>query len=512
MNTTTAYTPLESLLLFQSLTAWGTDPDVFIRTSNLLKTNTLIRDGDTYDPGRLSPDALRELYLQLLREELRLEATQGEGKGDASPTRKRKLASPQLPTIKDANEYSEKLPQLVDRLYGRYRDLMIKSIREDERKYETLQREIAEIERGEWDERILKEDHGRSKRTPSVALEESRPTNATGESPATAGVLQDGQQIEAAPSDATQADGQQPQKDPSPSPGPATREELKPEGLAISDVLNSREPSPPKVTEQPTVSQAETPPPVLPPLGHQITSSQDKLPDPPPLQPVQQRPPENWRWEQYQGTQVPHQQPPYPPNSNYPQFSQPPYPPHPQGPHRGSFSVPPGHALPPPQGHAPSSPINNNHPPPVVLPPPNIERDPGSPGTAHLNQLADAAEQQQYRPTSASPLAPQGGVPSAQYGQPYPAYPPQYMNDGRPLTGNGTPPQWNPNFAPPYPPPPNNYSYPLPPAGQQPFSATPNILQQGQRQYNSPYNPSQGPQPVLESLHINSKTTSFTRY
>jgi Bromodomain len=495
MNTTTAYTPLESLLLFQSLIVWGTDPDVFIRTSTLLKTNTLIRDGETYDPGRLSPDALRELYLQLLREELRLEATQGEGKGDASPTRKRKLQSPQLPTIKDANEYSEKLPQLVDRLYGRYRDLMIKSIQEDERKYETLQREIAEIERGEWDERILKDDRERSKRTPSVALEESKPTKATGESPTPVSeVVQDGQQTEA-PSDSTQTDGQQPQKDPSLSPVPAAPEEPKPEGLAISDVLNSREPSPPKVIEPLTASQTENPPPILPPIGHQRTSSQDKLPGPPPLQPVQNRPAENYRWEQYQGAPLPQQQSPYPANSNYPQFPQPQYPPYPQGPHRGSFSVPPGHGL-PPQGHVPSSPISGSHPSPIILPPPNIGRGPGSPGTQHLNQLADAAEQQQYRATSASPLVQQGGVPGAQYGQPYPAYPPQYMNDGSPLTGNGTPPQWNPNYAPPYPPPPN-YNYPHPPQpGPQPFSATPNIIQPGQRQYNSPYIPSQGPRPV----------------
>lgn len=499
MSTITAYTPLESLLLFQSLTVSGTDPEVFIRTSALLKTNALIRDGDTYDPGRLSPDALRELYLQLLREELRLEATQGEGKGDASPTRKRKLPSPQLPTIKDANEYSEKLPQLVDRLYGRYRDLMIRSIREDEAKYDTLQREIAEIERGGWDERILKEDRSRSKRTPSVALEESRPTKATGESPATvSGALPGGQQIEAS-SDSTQRDGQQPQKHPSPSPGPAAHEESKSEDLAIGDAPNSREPSPPKATEPPTVSQDDNLPPILLPLGHQRTSGQDKLPGTPSLQPTQQQPPENWRLEQHQGAPLPHQQSQYPANSNYPQSPQPQYPPHPQGPHRGSFSVPPGHGLPPPQGHVPSSPINNNHHPPVSLPPPNIGRGPGSPGTEHLNQLADAAEQQQYRPTSASPLMPQGGVPGAHYVQPYPAYPPQYLNDGRPMTGNDTPPQWNSNYPPPYPPPPNNYNHPPPPADQQPLSTTPNIPQPGQRQYNSPYNPSQGPRPVASS-------------
>lgn len=494
MSTVTAYTSLESLLLFQALTVWGTDPDVFIRTSTFLKTNTLIRDGETYDPGRLSPDALRELYLQLLRQELRLEATQAEGKGDASPSRKRKLQSPQLPTIKDANEYGEKLPSLVDRLYGRYRDLVIKSIREDERKYETLQREIAEIERGEWDERILREERDRSKRTPSVALEESASTKATTESPATVPrISPDDQQTEAPPDSIQIAVPQPPEELPS-SPQPMVEVEPKPEGLAISDVLNSRESSPPKAIEPPTVLQEEKLP-ILPPIGHQRTSSQDKLPRPPILQPVQQRPPENYRWEEYQGVPLPQQHSPYPPNSNYPQFSQPPSQPHSQGPHRGSFSVPPSHAL-PSQGHIQSSTINNGHPPPLILPPPNGGRGPASPGTQHLNQLADAAEQQQYRATSASPLATQGGVPNTLYGQPYQPYPPQYMSDGRPLTGHGTPPQWNPNYAPQYVPPPPNYSYPPPPPGQQPFSATPNIIQPGPRQYNSPYNPSLGARPA----------------
>ncbi len=497
MNTTTAYTPLESLLLFQSLTAWGTDPDVFIRTSTLLKANALIRDGDTYDPGRLSPDALRELYLQLLREELRLEAIQGEGKGDASPTRKRKLQSPPLPTIRDANEHSDKLPQLVDRLYGLYRDFMIRSIREDERKYETLRREIAEIEKGEWDERILKESRGRSKRTPSVVLEQSTPTKASGQPPAiVSGVLRDGQSTEA-PSDSMQADEQQPPKDLPPSPCPAAGVELKSEALGITDVLDSREPSPPKVPEQPIVSQAENPSSVLPPIDHQRTPSQDKLPGLSTTQPVQ-RPPENLRWEQPQGASLPQQQPPYPANSSYPQFSQPQYPPYLQGPHRGSFSLPPSHDL-PPQGHVTPSPINTSRPAHIIFHPPNIGGGPGSPGTQHLNQLADAAEQQQYRATPASPLVTHGGVPSGQYGphgQPHSAYPPQYMNDGRPLTGNGTPPQWNQNHAPSYPPPPPNYNYPPPPPGQQSFTATPTIIQPGPRPYNSPYIPSQGTRPI----------------
>ena len=117
----TAYTPLESLLLFQSLAVFGTEPNVFAKISNILKNNVLIQECDKYDAGRLSPDALRELYLQLLREEIHNEL-EVDIPGDTSPSRKRKIQAPPLPTITDAKRYNDKLPQLVDRLYARYRD------------------------------------------------------------------------------------------------------------------------------------------------------------------------------------------------------------------------------------------------------------------------------------------------------------------------------------------------------------------------------------------------------
>jgi len=114
MSAITEYTHLESLLLFQALEAWGTGIDAFIKTSEHLTKNVLIRDGDTYDPVRLTPEALQELYLRLLREELRSEAAENESNGDASPSKKRKLHSPSLPTLKDASEYNGKIPLMVE--------------------------------------------------------------------------------------------------------------------------------------------------------------------------------------------------------------------------------------------------------------------------------------------------------------------------------------------------------------------------------------------------------------
>lgn len=151
MNNPAAYTPLESLFLFQSLLAHGIDNGAFGRISELLKGNALIKSGETYDPARLSPDALQQLFLLLLRDELWSEAERVDGgDGSGSPgSRKRKLGSPPMPTLKDVYENVDKIPILVDRLYARYRDHMVILVREDERRFATVQKEIQLLERSE---------------------------------------------------------------------------------------------------------------------------------------------------------------------------------------------------------------------------------------------------------------------------------------------------------------------------------------------------------------------------
>lgn len=158
MSTPAAYTPLESLFLFQSLLAHGVDTSAFARISEALRTNALIKAGETYDPARLAPEALEQLFLFLLREEIKSEAEKADAvaagvagrDGSASPSsKKRKLGSPPLPTLKDAYQHITKVPVLVDRLYARYRDHIVRLIREDERKFETVQKEIQLLERSE---------------------------------------------------------------------------------------------------------------------------------------------------------------------------------------------------------------------------------------------------------------------------------------------------------------------------------------------------------------------------
>ncbi|WYZ36802.1 hypothetical protein EsH8_II_000308 [Colletotrichum jinshuiense] len=155
MNNPAAYTPLESLFLFQAILKHGVEAAAFAQVSDLLTNNSLIKNGKTYDAGRLSPDALRDFFLHLLREEFRSENAIPE-KTDAtlSPnSKKRKLSRPPLPTLKEVKDQFHKLPALVDRLYARYRDHVVKDIKDDERRIEVLQKEIRELEAQELADR-----------------------------------------------------------------------------------------------------------------------------------------------------------------------------------------------------------------------------------------------------------------------------------------------------------------------------------------------------------------------
>jgi hypothetical protein len=178
MNTLTAYTPLESLLLFQSLAKYGEEPSAFSKISDLLKGNPLVRQAKTFDTGRLSPDALRELYLSLLKEDSSGEvgrngALEQPGDEGQSISRKRKLQTPPLP---DVAQQAQRLPQLVKRLYARYIENITRLIREDEKKYQSLHQEVEEIQRGE----LVEELRGRETSEPAT------PTNARGDGEQTA--------------------------------------------------------------------------------------------------------------------------------------------------------------------------------------------------------------------------------------------------------------------------------------------------------------------------------------
>ncbi|KAL7933476.1 hypothetical protein V8C35DRAFT_304504 [Trichoderma chlorosporum] len=184
MNQPAAYTPLESLFLFQSLLSHGVDSGAFARISELLKGNALIKSGDTYDAARLAPEALQQLFLRLLRDEIKGDAERAEGgaagggDGLGSPgSRKRKLGSPPLPTLKEIYENIDNIPAMINRMYARYRDHTVGLIREDERRFATLQREIQILERNEK-ERLAKVAASQSV-TPTLAPRDPRAATTT---------------------------------------------------------------------------------------------------------------------------------------------------------------------------------------------------------------------------------------------------------------------------------------------------------------------------------------------
>ncbi|KAI6902731.1 hypothetical protein D0869_13274 [Hortaea werneckii] len=176
-----SYTALESLLLFQALRADGctTDPPFsFNRIADQLKAIPLVRNDPSYNEARLTPDALRDCYLGLVKEEAKKDLLRDQDEsttltnGEVSPgSRKRKAPSPTIPTVQEAAKYPHLIPRLVERLYQSYRDHTISQIREQERLHERLSRDIEEITAGAWDDRLLKQ-------RPHSATQSPRPSIA----------------------------------------------------------------------------------------------------------------------------------------------------------------------------------------------------------------------------------------------------------------------------------------------------------------------------------------------
>ncbi|KAL9116563.1 MAG: hypothetical protein Q9187_006912, partial [Circinaria calcarea] len=160
MADATLHTSLEMLLFFQSLRVMGVETTNFSKISNLLGENEFVRENRNYRPDRLSADSLQQLYLRLLKDEVqsqRLENSSPVRDGD-KVSKKRKLSPSPLHSIDEAAEHNHLLPQLVNRLYARYRDNAVKAIQDEEIRYKSLQKEIHEIEEGEWDARLQQQE------------------------------------------------------------------------------------------------------------------------------------------------------------------------------------------------------------------------------------------------------------------------------------------------------------------------------------------------------------------
>ncbi|TVY13417.1 hypothetical protein LARI1_G008788 [Lachnellula arida] len=490
MATTAAYTPLECLLLFQSLVYYGTQDDVFSQISELMNSTALVTEGPTFDPQRLSAQSLRAQYLQLLHDELKVEK-EGTPEDSSQPgSKKRKLQSPPLPSLEDAQQHKDKLLLLVDRLYARYRDYMTQAIREDERKYAEVQKQIDEIERGEWDERILKEDqdlvNANKSSAVSVSTEPQGLDDTGGKTNGTTSTETQSQELkppelkppEAKPADVVKEVTLPPKVSPvSTAEAPSSRIESRPESLPTSDSSNGQSKTPAPAVPQVDLRQQNGAKSIRPATETQRPESHGSPAQhrQPALQPNPQQPENNWKWEQPYG--LPPQAPQYQPGHFPPQFPPPQYPPqgYPLQP-RGSFSTPQG--ILPPHPYVPSSP-SPLHSQNIHLPPPNT---PGrAPSVSGMDALAHLAGQQD-RAGPPSPTMQQGPLPPG-------AYPPQYQPQHSPVNGQA---QYLP-YPPQYPGPPQQFQqFAPPPSPRAPFPR-PDLIAPENRQYNSPYNANQAP-------------------
>lgn len=153
-----AYTPFESLLFFQSLATLGNRPINFASISDILRNNTFVRENVAFNADRLSPEALEDLYTTLMRDGL-------DGAGAVAPPEqngvhpegaqltnplKRKIASPRPDVLVDkGRSRASFLPELVSHLYARYKELVTREIRNEERRYKEISDEIERIQKEE---------------------------------------------------------------------------------------------------------------------------------------------------------------------------------------------------------------------------------------------------------------------------------------------------------------------------------------------------------------------------
>ncbi|KAK5999429.1 hypothetical protein QM012_005430 [Aureobasidium pullulans] len=165
MTSLAQHTPLESLLLLHALRSDGLTAIRFGQISEQLNNIPLVRNDPSYDSARLHEDALKHWCLRLLKDEARNSL-------DQHDDRKKRQLSPTILTVDEAAKHSHLIPRLVHRLYTRYREGVVAEIRKEEEKYDTLTREIGEIEAGQWDDRL------RTEQAASAAPTRPSPTDA----------------------------------------------------------------------------------------------------------------------------------------------------------------------------------------------------------------------------------------------------------------------------------------------------------------------------------------------
>ncbi|KAL4910095.1 hypothetical protein BDW74DRAFT_48167 [Aspergillus multicolor] len=145
MPSLSAYTPLESLLFFQTLAAHDSQPTNFASISDVLSKNRFIRENGAFDPRRLTPEALEDLYSKLMHDDgSNSSASSQEPNGhhsESSPSnsKKRKINASRPGFVQ----------YLVPHLYAKYKELVTREIKLEEKRYRDIKDEIARLEKEE---------------------------------------------------------------------------------------------------------------------------------------------------------------------------------------------------------------------------------------------------------------------------------------------------------------------------------------------------------------------------
>ncbi|EAW14100.1 uncharacterized protein ACLA_071330 [Aspergillus clavatus NRRL 1] len=148
-----AYTPLESLLFFQSLATLGRHPVNFASISDVLRNNDFVRQNVAFDADRLAPEALEDLYTTLMREGVdsigAAQVSEQNGVHAENPL-KRKIASPR-PEVPAGmgRPHASLVPDLVSHLYARYKELVTREIRNEEKRFKEIRDEIERLQKEE---------------------------------------------------------------------------------------------------------------------------------------------------------------------------------------------------------------------------------------------------------------------------------------------------------------------------------------------------------------------------
>ncbi|KAL4893096.1 Bromodomain-containing protein [Aspergillus ambiguus] len=170
-----AYTPFESLLFFQSLAAHDTRPANFLPISDLLRNNPFVRQHVGFDATRLAPEALEDLYATLMRDGPDLELNGGHVDG-ANP-RKRKIAPARPETFGDKGlNHATFVPGVVSHLYARYKELVTREIRNEEKRYQDIRDEIDRLQKEERDS--IADSTPQSKTVPPKPVPQTSPDEA----------------------------------------------------------------------------------------------------------------------------------------------------------------------------------------------------------------------------------------------------------------------------------------------------------------------------------------------